>query len=710
MFSFLCALTFSFGCKKIPEGKDAVDAFDIEGLPKGEKHDLEGGLATKATPKFLGIKRIYDYETLDELALERDLERIERELRRRGYYEAKVSAARIVRTAENRVRVEIQVVAGPPIEIRSVETTGLAQLPFEVAEAATQEMKLRVGNIFDEDKFEAAKKEMAISLANRGYAYATVSGRAEVDLAGRSAKVMLTADPGRRVKLGPLSIEGLVRLKEAPLRRILDLREGDTYSHEELEAARSALFQLGVFSRVEVIPDLDDPSKSVAPITVSVEESALRDVTLGGGVRLDLLRFAVVAQGGWTHRNFLGGLRKLSVSTRPGLNFFATSVDYLHAPVAVFPENFLTLRLEQPGFIEGHTRGFTELGYNVYPLLYPLPDDVDPRDERVIGYNEITSSLGLERGFFGRLLFGSLALNWQANVPFAYQWDPEQDALPPGDRKVDGLDTVMVGYPELITSIDLRDDPLQPTKGIYLTNSLQVALPGVGDVVDFRIRPELRTFIPLDRQHRLVLATRITVGMVFPVNYGETLTGADDATIETGAIDYSDPAVIRDQHKLLFRAFYSGGSNSNRGYPTRRIGPQGPIGFLIPEDEDCEGLDPPPTCIRPLGGFTLWETSLELRYRFSENWSVVGFMDASDVSTKLAHFSLDEPHVAVGPGLRYLSPVGPVRVDVGYRIPWLQQIRPAPNEPPDISEVPPYSDDDKWHSNFTLHILIGEAF
>jgi hypothetical protein len=111
-----------------------------------------------------------------------------------------------------------------------------------------------------------------------------------------------------------------------------------------------------------------------------------------------------------------------------------------------------------------------------------------------------------------------------------------------------------------------------------------------------------------------------------------------------------------------------------------------------------------------LGGFTLWETSFELRYRFSDDWSVVGFMDASDVSTKLARFSLVEPHVAVGPGLRYRSPVGPVRVDVGYRIPWLQQVKPAPDEPPDISQVPPYCDDDKWHSNFTLHILIGEAF
>lgn len=710
-----------WGCKKVPEGRDAVAAVAIEGLPPDFEEHLEERLATKPTPSFFGIKRVYDYETLDEVALERDLTRIERELRRRGYYEAKVSAARILRIKENQVRVEVQIDPGPPIKILTLETTGLAHLSFEVAEATNQEMKLRLGNIFDEDQFEEAKHDMASSLANRGYAFAKVSGSAKVDLAAHTAAVTLRATPGKRSTLGEVTIEGLDKLEESPIRRILQLKSGSTYSQKELQAARSALFQLGVFSRVEVVPNLENPENDVVPIKIRVEESALRDITVGAGVRVDLLRLAAVGQIGWTHRNFLGGLRKFSISTRPGLTFYPTSVDYIQPPTAVFPENFLSLRLEQPGFVEGRTRGFTEMGYNVYPLLYPIAEgedadgvQVDPRDERVIGYNEVTSSLGAERPFLGRFLFAQASLNWQANLPFAYQGSISE---------VQGLETVMVAYPELVTNLDFRDDPLQPTKGLYLTNSLQVAVPTLGsDLFDVRIHPEIRTFLPLDRKHRLILATRFGLGMVFPQNYGDALLNQDRVA------DFTDENVVRDQHKLLFRAFYSGGSNSNRGYPNQRIGPQGPIGFLIPQGEDCvdnpnDATDQaPPTCVRPLGGFSLWEASIELRYRLAENWSLIGFMDSSDVSAKRASFSLAEPHVAAGPGLRYLSPVGPVRIDVGYRLPGLQKLRAIPDEPPDISEVAPYYDPSKagaganpwdnqnWKQRFTLHLLIGEAF
>src|SRR5690606_8195961 len=109
-------------------------------------------------------------------------------------------------------------------------------------------------------------------------------------------------------------------------------------------------------------PDLTKPDSRVVPLTVRVTESTLRDVTVGLGARLDLLRLAAVAQTRWTHRNFFGGLREFSVSTRPGLTFFPTSVQYREPPTAIFPENALTVRLEQPGLIEGRTRGYTQVG------------------------------------------------------------------------------------------------------------------------------------------------------------------------------------------------------------------------------------------------------------------------------------------------------------------------------------------------------------
>jgi outer membrane protein insertion porin family/translocation and assembly module TamA len=191
-----------------------------------------------------------------------------------------------------------------------------------------------------------------------------------------------------------------------------------------------------------------------------------------------------------------------------------------------------------------------------------------------------------------------------------------------------------------------------------------------GKVSDVRVRPELRVFLPLSR--RVTLATRTTVGFLFPSNYGETLAPSNTLA----QTDPTNPAVIRDQHKLLFRAFYSGGPNSNRGYPYRGVGPHGPVGFLVPTGQDC-GLPVdqlPAACIRPLGGLTLWEASLEVRYPIFGPLLGSTFIDASDVTRSVGEIRFNVPHMSPGLGLRYQTPVGPVRFDVGYRVPALQQI------------------------------------
>ena len=139
------------------------------------------------------------------------------------------------------------------------------------------------------------------------------------------------------------------------------------------------------------------------------------------------------------------------------------------------------------------------------------------------------------------------------------------------------------------------------------------------------------------------------------------------------------PDVVFDQEKLLLRAFYSGGANSNRGYPLRGVGPHGPVGFLVPTGADCSlsgrTVDQlRAACIRPLGGFTLWEASLELRFPISGAINGVLFADTSDVTREVGRVRFSVPHLSVGPGLRYMTPVGPLRLDLGYRVPGAQAL------------------------------------
>ena len=723
LLGLLLPLTFLLlGCgastlKDGPQRRDIVDTVQIQGIPDETIHkQIVDGIGTRPSSSFLWR---HTYETYDAITLERDLLRIERELRRRGYYEAKVRAARIIRLDEiekkrvvlSPVRVEIEVDPGPPIIIGKLETRGLAALPFAVARAAAQENRLREGQLLDENELEGAKVDIANSLADRGYAFAGVSATARVDLAQRSAHVVMEAKPGPTSKLGRVSIEGLEKLNEKAVRRILDLQEGTVYSRKQIRLARSALFQLGMFSKVEIVPDLSHPEGAVVPLTVRLEESSLHELNLGAGGRLDLLRLAVVGHITWTHMNFLGGLRRLTIATHPGLTFYpthfpSTITEGFQAPSNIFPENFFSVRIEQPGFLEARTKGFHEGGYNIYPLLYVQDSKTDTKEDLVVGYNELTTAVGLSRSFFKNALETTLSLHWQGNFPFTYE-TPESGAENPNS-----LIDVQVIYPELYTRFQFLDDPIQPTRGVAFSNSIQVATGLFNTLSDVRIRPEIRTFVPLDKRHKVVLASRFGVGMVLAANYGSAL----DPTDPSLSPDQQE-TVIEDQQKMIFRAFYSGGPGSNRGYPYREVGPQGPIAFLLPNDVDCVADPNNSTCLRPLGGFTMWEASTELRFRFAKSWSAVVFVDASDVSSQKLVFNFKQPHLSVGPGIRYHSPFGPVRLDWGFRVPGMQSLKSAPNEPRDVSHVPPYDedgaspyDDVKWFKRFAVNILIGEDF
>jgi outer membrane protein assembly factor BamA len=612
----------------------------------------------------------------DPSLLSRDLERIERYYRARGYYEAKVTAARVLQLDGKHVKLELRVAPGTPVTVRRVDIPGVANLPPAVTQEVLRARSLKIGDVFDEARFDAMKSAMLEAQQDRGFPFAKVDAKAHIDLIAHIADVNVSLDPGPRANYGAISIEGLKSIPEASVRDTLNLREGQAYSRTDLSAAQRALLNLGVFSNVEVREDLSRPETQRVPIAVVVRETELRTVRLGGGADFDVLRLNLHLNFGWEHLNFLGGTRHLSISATPGVNLYPTRFDgtRLMAPTRALLENSLQLKFKQPSFIEARTQGTIDASYNVMPVLYPLPSDTDPRDERILGYQTVSTALGLGRQFYlsssktwPASLTVATSYNWQANFPFTYQLDVPA-----------GLTHVRVAFPALVASLDLRDDPVQTHKGLYLSTTLQIAdkLFG-GSVSDLKVQPEVRGYFPITKRS-VTLATRLTMGFLVPRDYGNTLkTGTTEG--QKSEFNPEDPAVVSDQQKLLLRAFYSGGPNSNRGYPLRGVGPHGPVGFLVPTGVNCslrgrDIADLEPTCIRPLGGFTLWEASLELRFPLSGALGAVAFADASDVSRDVGHVRFSVPHLTVGPGIRYLTPVGPLRLDVGYRVPGMQAI------------------------------------
>jgi outer membrane protein assembly factor BamA len=684
-------------CASIPGRRYTVDKISFSGNSVVDDEDLKQKLASRETTRFLGLFRgvIYDYEVFDRYVLERDLERVERVYRARGHYRARARVARVFYSGRH-VKVEIVIDEGPPVVIGRVDVHGTDKVPLLAGVAARSVIlgRMQRGIRFDEDTFHAAQEDAKRILGNFGYAYANVVASAEVDLPKNVVSVGFWLKPGKRARLGRVRIEGLGKLPSAPVERALDLKPGSVFSQDELDAAKQAVLDLGVFSSVVIEPDLPpqkepiDPDKmpGVVPIRVRVEVSKLRSVRLGGGVALDTTRADVHLTAGWEHRNFLGGFRTFQVEVVPGLVFYPTHLPNLAAPERLLPQGRLRSELRQPGFIEARTNGVLRGQASIYPLL--LSNDTEP-DAPILGYRELRGSAGVDRSL-GKFSAG-LSQNLQQNTPFAYAGTLDPD-----------LTSVLVSYPELFAEIAFLDDRISPHEGFSFRTTLQVAGLG-GDARDVKVQPDARAYLPITR--KTTLALRASAGFLFPANYGQT--------IEPNALTRSPGNVsrrewVQDSQLMFLRGYFAGGSGSNRGYGPREIGPHGIVPFYNPGltaselGEDCGATSviPSPACALPLGGFTLWEASAEFRYPIMGPFSGAVFLDAADVSLREANFRFNRPHLSTGLGFRYDTPIGPVRFDAGYRIPGIQ----APAAPDE--GVP----DETFGLPIALSFGIGEAF
>jgi outer membrane protein assembly factor BamA len=165
------------------------------------------------------------------------------------------------------------------------------------------------------------------------------------------------------------------------------------------------------------------------------------------------------------------------------------------------------------------------------------------------------------------------------------------------------------------------DDALVPHRGTIASAHFMYVAPALGGTYDYReVMLEGRVFLPVGST--VVWANRARIGDLFA-------------------------GLITD---LPFSArYFLGGSTSVRGWGRYEISPL-----------DSSGL--------PVGGRTLFEMSSELRFPVRGPLSAVAFVDAGVVGATTSTYDFGDLRYAVGPGLRYRTPIGPVRVDVGMQL------------------------------------------
>jgi len=193
----------------------------------------------------------------------------------------------------------------------------------------------------------------------------------------------------------------------------------------------------------------------------------------------------------------------------------------------------------------------------------------------------------------------------------------------PAVKQIGGIRTngILAG-PTAQLTWNNSDDPLNPTRGMIATIVGEQA-GGIwgGQANYYLFTGEVRresTLLPFG----IVLANRFKIG--FADSLGKTSDGVP-----------------------IFERFYSGGPGSVRGYGRWRIGPR-----------SIDNI--------PIGGLSLLEGSAELRHPIYKGLSGAFFVDFGNVSPRTFHPPLANLKFGAGPGLMYVTPAGPLRVDLGF--------------------------------------------
>jgi len=190
---------------------------------------------------------------------------------------------------------------------------------------------------------------------------------------------------------------------------------------------------------------------------------------------------------------------------------------------------------------------------------------------------------------------------------------------------------------------DRVDSLLDPKKGWRVLQNLEWASSYIGSGVDYlKLTLEGRGYLPAFSFG--TLAAKIKCGGIEPL----------EQTTEVP----------------IFKRFFSGGTDSVRGYPYQKLGPLASDG-------------------NPIGGMEVVEGSLEWRFPIKSPLEGAVFSDFGNVAPAIGNLSWGDTRYTAGVGLRYLSIVGPLRFDVGYEL-----------NPPEPRSFAPYQ----------FHFSIGQAF
>jgi outer membrane protein assembly factor BamA len=587
----------------------------------------------------------------DDTTLSRDAARLERLYEAWGYPEARVSY-QVVARGGGAVAVEFAILEGGPVLVESVEVRGLEG--FTPPVAVPDPLPLRAGAPYALPRLAAAEDVLLRALGDRGYPFASLELGGDVDEAARRARVVLRVVPGPLAFFGETEILTEPPVPERVVRRALDWAPGDTFRISALERAERRLRTLPIVENAAAAAQAV-AGQDVVGTRVAVQSARRAGFQTGGTLSSAQ---CLELGGSWRDRWFAGGPRVFTASvafsnllareaggafpcTATGGGIYAepnyrASID-LWQPWVGSPRNALLVRAFASRESSPHAYVMQGLGGEV-GVVRELGRDASLQ----VGYVPRRSELRAV-GLFFCANYG--ACEPEAMEPLAApRWSAPAHAL------------------------------------------LLAASPGAGIVA--RPMPGfdwLPGQLPAWR-HRLRLGAEIA---------GRAT--ASDYAFQRGILDAATTRILLRDLELAGRVrfggvtgdnvlppqlrFYSGGVNSVRATEQNLAGPlvmflsaghdlhAAPAPACPGPDCDLGTVAPRDVTVRPTGGESVIEASIEARVWVADRLQLAAFVDHGTVARRMVLASAGQRTASItapGAGIRWVSPLGPIRIDAGY--------------------------------------------
>jgi len=627
------------GCKD--EGTIQVHSLTFTGVKAVDSGRLQDALATKSSSWIPFSKKKY----FDRSQFDADLKRVQAFYADRGYPEARVTGFDVkLNGKQDAVDITVNISEGDPVRVVAISFGGFDVIPPDHLDLLKKQVPLKVGDPRDRQLVVTAHEMAQNELKDHGYPYAKVTTD-ENDGSGKEATITFTADPGKLAHFGPTQIQGNKTVSDRVIQRQLTFKPGDLFRRSVVQDSQRRLYGLELFQFANIEP-LTGEQRTSQPASPGVAAAPQPAGTPPPAEQLDQIPMRVtVAEGNHQRVNFgvgYGTEEKARIDAEyHQLNFFGGArTAGVHARYSALDRG-LRLDFNQPYFFRPHFSlgGEAQQWYTFTPA-----------------YNSLVT--GAKATLTHRQ---SQETSWSASIT--------------SERDSSSVDPAVLTNPTLFTalialglnpisgeqkgtlnalSFDVQhstaDNLLNAHRGYQLAFHAEQAgeiLPGTFQYTSWS--GDGRHYLPIS--DKVTLASRLQIANLHPAH-------SDEGLVPFG------------------KRYFLGGATTIRGWGRYEVSPLSEDGF-------------------PIGGDAMLAFSEEVRTVLRGKLGAVLFLDGGNVWATSMSFNLRDLRYAIGPGLRYQTPIGPIRFDFGW------QLNPIPG-----LTVDGQPQTRRWR----VHFSIGQAF